>query len=65
MTKQVRITRGPINLEEELEHTSVLLEEVRDEAVVVAERVRVVDARLQDLDGWVPDLRKWVKVSRK
>ena len=65
MTKQVRITQGSIDFEEELEHASVLLEEVRDEAVAVAERARAVDARLQDLDGWVRDLWKWVKVSRK
>ena len=62
MTKWVRIAQGPIDFEE-LEHTSVLLEEVRDEAVAVAERARVVDARLRDLDGWVRDLRKWVKAS--
>ena len=36
MTKQVRIAQGPIDFEEELEHASVLLEEVRDEAVAVA-----------------------------
>ena len=65
VTKRVRITQGPIDFEEELEHASVLLEEVRDEAVAVAERARAVDARLQDLDGWVQDLRKRVKVSRK
>ena len=44
---------------------TVLLEEVRDEAVAVVERVRAVDARLRDLDGWVRDLRKRVKVSQK
>ena len=65
MTKRVRVTRGPIDFEEELEHASVLLEEVWDEAVAVAERARAVDARLRDLDGWVRDLRKWVKASRK
>ena len=65
MTKRVRIAQGPIDFEEELEHASVLLEEVRDEAVAVAERVRAVDARLQDLDGWVRDLQKRVKASRK
>ena len=53
MTKRVRITQGPIDFEEELEHASVLLEEVRDEAVAVAERARAVDACLRDLDGWV------------
>ena len=63
MTKRVRIAQGPIDFEDELEHASVLLEEVRDEAVAVAERARAVDARLQDLDGWVRDLRKQVKVS--
>ena len=65
MTKWVRIAQGPIDFEEELEHASVLLEEVRDEAVAVAERAWAVDARLQDLDGWVRDLRKRVKASRK
>ena len=65
VTKRVRIAQGPIDFEEELEHASVLLEEVRDEAVVVAERARAVDARLRDLDGWVRDLRKRVKVSRR
>ena len=53
MTKWVRIAEGPIDFEEELEHTSVLLEEVRDKAVAVAERVRAVDAHLRDLDRWV------------
>ena len=65
MTKWVQIAHGPIDFEEELEHASVLLEEVRDEAVAVAERARVVDARLRDLDGWVQDLRKRVKASQK
>ena len=46
MTKWVQIAHGPIDFEEELEHASVLLEEVRDEAVAVAERAQVVDARL-------------------
>ena len=44
MTKRVRIAQGPIDFEEELEHASVLLEEVRDEAVAVADRARAVDA---------------------
>ena len=65
MTKQVRIAQGPIDFEEELEHASALLEEVRDKAVVVAEWARAVDACFRDLDGWVRDLRKWVKASRK
>ena len=63
VTKRVRIAQGPIDFEEELEHASVLLEEVRDKAVVVAERARAVDARLRDLDRWVQDLRKRVKAS--
>ena len=46
MTKRVRIAQGPINFEGELEHTSVRLEEVRDEAVAVVEQARAVDARL-------------------
>ena len=46
VTKRVRIAHGPIDFEEELEHTSVLLEEVRDEAVAVAERAWAVDACL-------------------
>ena len=65
VVKQVQIARGPIDFEEELEHASVLLEEVWDEAVAVAERAQVVDARLRDLDSWVWDLRKRVKASRK
>ena len=65
VVKRVRITHGLIDLEEELEHASCLLEEVRDEAVAVSEWVRAVDARLQDLDGWVCDLRKRVKAGRK
>ena len=65
MTKRVRIAQGLINFKEELEHTSVLLEEVCDEAVAVLERAWPVDAHLQDLDGWVHDLRKRVKASRK
>ena len=65
MTKWVRIAQGPIDFEEELEHASVLLEEVQDEAVAVVDRAWAVDARLQDLDGWVRDLRKRVKASRK
>ena len=63
--KWVQIITGAIDLEEELEHASYLLEEVQDEAVAVSERVRVVDARLHDLDGWVHDLRKRVKAARK
>ena len=65
VTKWVRIAQGPIDFEEELEHASVLLEEVQDEAVVVAERPQAVDTRLRDLDGWVRDLRKRVKASQK
>ena len=65
MTKQVQIAHGPIDFKEELEHASVLLEEVWDEAVAVVERAQAVDARLQDLDGWVRDLRKRVKASQK
>ena len=65
VNKWVRIAHHPIDFEEELEHASVLLEEVRDKAVAVAERAQVVDAHLRDLDGWVRDLRKWVKASRK
>ena len=65
VVKRVRIAHGLIDLEEELEHASCLLEEVCDEAVAVAERGRAVDARLRDLDGWVHDLRKWVKARRK
>ena len=65
MTKWVQIAQGPIDFEEELEHASVLLEEVWDEAVAVAERARAVDAHLRDLDGWVQDLRKQVKASQK
>ena len=65
VNKWVRIAHCPIDFEEELEHASVLLEEVWDEAVAVAERVQAVDTRLRDLDRWVRDLRKRVKVSRK
>ena len=65
VTKQVRITQGPIDFEEELEHGRVLLEEVRDEAVVVSEWAQAVDACLWDLDSWVRDLRKRVKASKK
>ena len=65
VTKRVRIAQGPIDIKEELEHASVLLEEVRDEAVAVSERARAVDARLWDLDSWVRDLRKRVKASKK
>ena len=65
VVKRVRITHGLIDLEEELEHASCLLEEVCDEAVAMAEQVQVVDTRLWDLDGWVHDLRKWVKARRK
>ena len=63
--KRVRIAHGLIDPEEELEHASYLLEEVRDEAVVVSEWAQVVDAHLWDLDGWVRDLRKRVKAGRK
>ena len=65
VTKWVRIAHGLIDFKEELEHASVLLEEVCDEVVVVSERAWAVDARLRDLDGWVHDLRKRVKASRK
>ena len=58
--KQVRIGHRLIDLEEKLEHTSCLLEEVHDEAVAVLEQVWAVDACLWDLDGWVCDLRKRV-----
>ena len=53
VNKRVRIAHRPIDFEEELEHASVLLEEVRDEAVAVAEQVWAVDACLRDLDRWV------------
>ena len=65
VTKWVRIVTSAIDFEEELEHASYLLEEVQDEAVAVSEQVRVVDARLCDLDGWARNLRKWVKAARK
>ena len=65
VTKWVRIAHGPINFEEELEHASVLLEEVCDEVVAVSEWAWAVDACLRDLDSWVHDLRKQVKASRK
>ena len=39
MMKWVWIVTGAIDLEEELEHTSYLLEEVRDEAMAVSEWV--------------------------
>ena len=65
VTKWVRIAHGPIDFEEELEHASVLLEEVRDEVAAVSEQAQVVDARLRDLDGWVRDLRKRVKASKR
>ena len=65
VNKQVRIIHRPIDFKEELEHASVLLEEVWDEAVAVAEWAWAVDARLRDLDRWMRDLRKQVKVSWK
>ena len=65
VTKQVQIAHSLIDLEEELEHASYLLEEVQDEAVAVSEQVRVGDAHLRDLGGWVHDLRKRVKAGRK
>ena len=65
VVKRVRITHGLIDLEEELEHASCLLEEVCNEAVAVAERVWAVDACLRDLDSWVRNLRKRVKARRK
>ena len=46
VNKWVRIAHHPIDFEEKLEHASVLLEEVQDEAVAVVERARAVDARL-------------------
>ena len=45
--KRVQITSAPIDFEEELEHASILLEEVQDEAVVVSEWAWAVDARLR------------------
>ena len=65
VVKQVRIAHGLIDLEEELEHASCLLEEVRNEAVAVSEWAWAVDMCLRDLDGWVHNLRKWVKAGRK
>ena len=53
VNKRVQIAHRPIDFKEELEHASVLLEEVWDKAVAVAERAWAVDARLRDLDGWV------------
>ena len=65
MMKWVWTVTGAIDLEEELEHASYLLEEVRDEAVAVLEWVQAVDVCLRDLDRWVRDLRKQVKAARK
>ena len=65
VTKQVWIANALIDFEEELEHTSLLLEEVQDEAVVVLEWVWAVDVHLRNLDGWVRNLRKQVKAGRK
>ena len=53
VTKQVCIAYGLVDLEEELEQASHLLEVVRDEAVVVMEQVQAVDACLRDLDDGV------------
>ena len=53
VTKWVWIASAPIDFEEELEHASILLEEVQDEAVVVSEQAWVVEACLRDLDGWM------------
>ena len=58
VTKRVQIAHGPIDFEQELEHASLLLEEVCDEAVAVSEWAWAVDAHPRDLDGWVCDLRK-------
>ena len=58
VTKRVCIAYGLVDLEEELEHASYLLEVVQDEAVTAVEWIRVVDAHLQDLDSWVQDLRR-------
>ena len=65
MMKWVWIVTGAIDFEEELEHASYLLEEVRDEVVAVSEWVQAVDVCLRDLDRWVRDLRKRVKAARK
>ena len=65
MTKWVRIANGLVDMEEELEHASCLLEAVQDEAVAVSEQVQAVNVHLQDLDSWVQDLRKQVKAGRK
>ena len=52
MTNWVRIAQGPIDFEEELEHASVLLEEVRDEAVAVVEQAQAVVR-------WTPISKIW------
>ena len=64
VTKRVRITSDPINLEVELAHASSLLEGIRDEAVEAVEWVRAVDTRIRDVEGWVRDLWKRAKEAK-
>jgi hypothetical protein len=59
--KRVRVAAASIDLEEELAVASRLLEGVRDEAVEAEKRVRAVEVRIRDVEGWVRDLRKQVK----
>ena len=59
--KRVRMATAMVDWEEELAEASRLLEGVRDEAVEAEQRVRAVEAHIQDVEGWVRDLRKQVK----
>jgi len=65
MTKWVRVVSHTINLEEELEAVSGLLERIRDEAVEVEQRVRAMESCVWDTEGWVWDLRRRVREAHQ
>ena len=54
-----------IDLEEELEAASGLLEKIQDEAVEAEQRVRAVESCVRDAEGWVRDLRRRVREAHQ
>ena len=64
MVKCIRVASGPIDLEEELQQVSYLLDKVQNEVVAMAEWARAVDVCLLDVEGWVWELRKRAKVKK-